>query len=343
MGRLKLIDGLRGLAATAVMLDHLLARTPANWLGSRGYLGVAVFFVLSGFVIAMVIGERPISLSFLGRFALRRMIRLDIPYWTSIALGVLLIALAAHLGVAKKFPSGAQVIAHMFYLQEILGYEEISAVYWTLCFEVQFYLSLIVILWIAQALRLSIRSDAFLLAFLVSITLSVFMHIGVASAPRGLMFPFWWAFGLGALCYWVVADKISHEYFFAALSFVCVSAVAHRGDWRITAALTAGLLFWGAHRGAMARWLADPVTQFLGRISYSLYLLHGFVGWSAQSLALRYLSTWGAFAVGIASSLISAYVAYKLIERPSIRVSHRVRLETSQVPVVPAATVNPGS
>jgi peptidoglycan/LPS O-acetylase OafA/YrhL len=342
MGRLKLIDGLRGLAATAVMLDHLLARTPANWLGSRGYLGVAVFFVLSGFVITMVIGERPVSRAFLGRFALRRAIRLDIPYWVSIALTLVLMALAVNIGVAKTFPSVAAVIAHLFYLQEILNFKEISPVYWTLCFEVQFYLSLILILWLFQALRFSVRSHTFLAAFSLSIILSVLVHIGVLGTPRGLMFPFWWAFALGALCYWVAAKRISQWYFLATLLLVCLSALARHGDWRMTSALTAGLLFLASRRGAMGRWLANPVTQFLGRISYSLYLLHQIVGWSVQSLALRYLGTWSALAVGLTASLVSAWLAYLLIERPSIRLSHHVSLERPQSTIRAPAKADPG-
>lgn len=332
MGRLKLIDGLRGVAASAVMLHHLLSRTPAGWVGARGYLGVAVFFVLSGFVISMVIGERTISGSFLGRFALRRAVRLDIPYWASIAVGVLLMVIAAHQGVAKTYPSAPQVLAHLFYLQEILGYEEISPIYWTLCFEIQFYLSLILVLWAAQALRQKLASTAFLVAFLVSIAVSVSENAGAFGPardlmPRGFMFPYWWAFATGALCYWVSARIVAPRYLWMAVGMLAASALAVNGDWRIAAGLTAALLYWAARRGAMGRWLADPVSQFLGRISYSLYLLHGFIGWSAQSLALQHLPPWGAFAVGLAASLISAYLGYRWVERPSIRLSHRVRLE----------------
>jgi peptidoglycan/LPS O-acetylase OafA/YrhL len=326
MGRLKLIDGLRGIAAVAVMLYHLLSRTPASWLGARGYLGVAIFFVLSGFVISMVVGERTISASFLGRFALRRAVRLDIPYWTSIAVGVALMVLAARAGLVKVYPTAPQLLAHLFYLQEILGYEEISPIYWTLCLEVQFYLSLILILWAAQALRQRLGSPGFLLAMLLSILLSVLAHAGVLHSPRGLMFPYWWAFAAGAMCYWASARLIPAYYPWATLVILAASALAQHGDWRIVSGLTAALLLWAVKKGTMGSWLADPVSQFLGRTSYSLYLLHGFIGWSAQSLALRYLNVWASLAVGLAASLISAYVGYRLIERPSILLSHRVRV-----------------
>src|SRR5690242_16591348 len=88
--RIPLIDGLRGIAAMAVVFYHFQDRLKlGGWLGAlfdRGNAGVGLFFVLSGFVIAMSIGSEPVGPSFIGRFALRRSLRLDPPYWASIAV-----------------------------------------------------------------------------------------------------------------------------------------------------------------------------------------------------------------------------------------------------------------
>src|SRR5262245_56640644 len=140
--RLKLIDGLRAVAATLVLLYHLVHRTSAEALTSRGYLGVGIFFVLSGFVITSLLSSRRMSPLFLGQFALRRMVRLDIPYWINIILVLTLIPLAARFGAPRQSIGLGQVVAHLFYLQDLLGYPAISTVYWTLCYEVQFYLAL---------------------------------------------------------------------------------------------------------------------------------------------------------------------------------------------------------
>jgi peptidoglycan/LPS O-acetylase OafA/YrhL len=51
-----------------------------------GHFGVPIFFVLSGFVIALSLDGKPMSLEIIGRFILRRSIRLDLPYWTAIVL-----------------------------------------------------------------------------------------------------------------------------------------------------------------------------------------------------------------------------------------------------------------
>ena len=85
--RLLFIDGLRGLAALAVVGYHFAGnlRDPLaqwfsptiSWILFHGYLGVPVFFVISGYVITMTVGSGLVGLSFIARFALRRSIRLD--------------------------------------------------------------------------------------------------------------------------------------------------------------------------------------------------------------------------------------------------------------------------
>ncbi|KAB1123843.1 acyltransferase family protein [Neorhizobium galegae] len=63
----------------------------------NGGLGVAVFFVLSGFVIAHSLYDKPMSLPEFGRFTLRRSLRLDPAYWASIAVTIAFAALSSYL------------------------------------------------------------------------------------------------------------------------------------------------------------------------------------------------------------------------------------------------------
>src|ERR1019366_7007946 len=98
-GRFAFIDALRGLAALSVVLFHAKEgnHTPdmfslmPGWIAAlfdNGNLGVAVFFVLSGFVISHSIYAERVSAPFAGRFMLRRSLRLDPPYWAAIALSL---------------------------------------------------------------------------------------------------------------------------------------------------------------------------------------------------------------------------------------------------------------
>ena len=59
---------------------------PARAVLDAGHLGVQIFFVLSGFVISYSVSRYRVDARFIGRFALRRSIRLDPPYWMSISL-----------------------------------------------------------------------------------------------------------------------------------------------------------------------------------------------------------------------------------------------------------------
>src|SRR5262245_37944926 len=101
-GRSTLIDALRGVAAFSVACYHITRYGsfpgPARelipaflqaWF-DHGWMGVQFFFVISGFVIAYSVRNARITPGYVGNYALRRSIRLDPPYWTTIAFVLLL-------------------------------------------------------------------------------------------------------------------------------------------------------------------------------------------------------------------------------------------------------------
>lgn len=320
-GRLKFVDGLRGIAALMVVVYHL-APNSLGWIKSQGYLGVDIFFVLSGFVIASVIGETHITGSYLGRFVLRRCLRLDIPYWVNIALGIILGFVVVYFGAPARHFGLEQIAAHLFYLQAILGFKNINDAYWTLCFEIQFYLSLVLLIWLAQRTGRSVKDLRFQLFVFATLAVSLLFSAHALPIPRGLMLGYWWNFALGALAWWVVANGAP----WLLLAAAAVLTITLPSAEHITGALVAVALFGAAEMDAMGKWLADPITQFLGRISYSLYLFHPLTGWEAQAFAARYMGKWSAFSVGMIVSIASAWVIYRLIERPAIALSRRVPL-----------------
>ncbi|TXG78438.1 MAG: acyltransferase [Thermomicrobiales bacterium] len=324
-GRLRFVDGLRGIAAMMVVLYHLAGRTSADWLVSKGYLGVSVFFVLSGFVITMAIGERKVTAGFLGRFAARRSLRLDPPYWTSIAIAIALMLVAARMGIPKELPGGTAILAHLFYLQDILGLPAISDVYWSLCLEIQFYLFLMVLLWICGQRVGSGGFKALLGALLV---LSLVQQANLLElTPRGVFLPYWYGFAAGSVTYWTSVGRLSARYFAGTLLVLLAFAPFAHGEAVLVTALTVMSLHVASRLWRMQDWLSGPVTQFLGRTSYSLYLFHALIGWSAQSFALRFVNQWAALAIGMTSSILFAAAAYVMIERPAIRLSHVVRMD----------------
>ncbi len=80
---------------------------------------------------------------FIGNFALRRSLRLDPSYLTVVLLVLAMHRLPAWSSLPSPHESGltlGQVLTHGLYLQNVLGYENLSAGFWTLCIEMQFYL-----------------------------------------------------------------------------------------------------------------------------------------------------------------------------------------------------------
>lgn len=327
--RLLFIDGLRGIAASMVMLYHLGDRTNLKPVSQWGYLGVSVFFIISGFVITSTLLSKTVTLESVSRFFARRFVRLDIPYWANIAITVILGAILYRIGGQVHYYPVNQVVENMLYVQGILGTPQINQVYWTLCLEIQFYLTLVFILGLAQRLRTNQASRVFQWFIIGSIFLSALMNAALLPSLRGLMFPYWWAFALGAMTCWWRAGKVTGLMLLIAFGAALAAPSSTHFAWRFTGVLTASLLVVATLRDTMGRWLGGPLAQFLGRISYSLYLVHALLGWEAQTFANRYVGPYDALVVGICTSILTAWFAYILIERPAIKLSHRIKSEVA--------------
>src|SRR6201996_9219411 len=140
------IDGLRAIAALGVMIEHffgdLLRQTPAasgpmNAVASLvihhfslGRFGVALFFLISGFVVPFSIsGNRPLT-----HFAISRLFRLYPACWVALAV------LATMAWLAGEPPGMANVLANMTMAPNLFGQSWLSPIYWTLFIELVFYI-----------------------------------------------------------------------------------------------------------------------------------------------------------------------------------------------------------
>jgi len=125
-----------------------------NWLSQLfirladyGRASVEVFFVVSGFAIAYSLRSAGSERLSLGRFMLRRAVRLDPPYWAALLLGGLVMAIRARvIHQPIELPPFGKVVAHVLYLQDILGFGQFNVVFWTLCLEFQLYLAFAVMM-----------------------------------------------------------------------------------------------------------------------------------------------------------------------------------------------------
>ena len=142
----------------SLVLSDAVKRWFPAWLEilfSRGRLGVDVFFVLSGFVIAHSIRDGAHTVQYLGKYALRRSIRLDPPLWAAILLEIVLIQVSLYFypDLGTKIPTLKQVLVNFIYLQEMLHVKNVVDAFWSLTYEVQFYFISVAFLVVVRLIR----------------------------------------------------------------------------------------------------------------------------------------------------------------------------------------------
>lgn len=360
-GRHLTIDALRGIAALSVTLFHLY--TPA-FLGvtgqpigllskifNYGHLGVPIFFVISGFVIAATIKPRDVNFRYVGKFIVKRATRLDPPYWIAIAAEIALIYLTIHLfHMRGELPSPERIIAHIFYMQNFLELGDIAPNYWTLCIEVQFYIFLSLAFATRGALLQTNKKPTLIRAvfsacFLGTLIYSFLIAAEYMSNPLpGLFLPYWYLFSLGAVCYWSAVAQVLNKFIFymvclATLLLFWAQAAENfqHASNTLVALFTAGLLYIAAKRKKLSTWLNQPLLIYLGSISYSLYLLHGSIGdrfisffheWLLPRFGTHISSPMQSILLllaAVGASIFAAHMVFVLIEKPAMRLSKKIK------------------
>ncbi|HEX4794860.1 MAG TPA: acyltransferase [Humisphaera sp.] len=342
-GRYVTIDALRGIAAVSVMFCHavdspvsagLHRALPEGLLAMmlKGADGVIIFFVISGFVIAHSLRNVTLGPKGVGRFILRRQLRLDPPYWA--AIGLTVVAAAAHNhfrpATATPLPSATNLFLSAMYINRILGHPRIVPVAWTLCIEVQFYLFFILLLAVGEH-RSSRRGPS-----RRSVTLLVLTAVGsLAMNPAAFlgvsMTSYWCYFGCGVLCYWTVTQRTRPAPLWLAVAGFALALAYYRFPSSMIVGLVTLISLYGAGRmGRLSIWGSSAPLQYLGRISYSMYLVHVVVldmllGALSKTAATRPLLAICAACVGLALSIGVAHVFYLVFERPSIELAARFR------------------
>lgn len=338
--QLNFIIALRALAAVVIVWHHFALYPPLNeW--ARPILGelltwfevharsTQIFFVLGGFVLAHTLAARRWRAGALLVFLLRRYCRLGLPYLAVIALVLPIYAFARNwvpesvLGGTVTWP---QFLAHLFFLQDILGYEALSAGLWFVCINIQ--------LCILFASMLCVRDCG------PGRRVDVIGLLGWGMAAFSLFYanltPGWDVWAIYFFPYFfmgVVVWRSTHggrKIEFWAYQALFVLAMLLEWRWRLSVAMVAGyLLLWSLDSGFAARWPRHPALLWLGKISYSLFLVHfpvlvfvaalwSHLEWTSPELAGLGLLLAFIGSIGLAS------VFHRWIEAPSAQASRKI-------------------
>jgi len=322
-GRLLSIDALRGIAALGVVLYHAVLQTtnavPHNlfkwpvkliqFLSSFGYIGVFLFFVISGFCIhlqwarARAAGQRQ-EIQF-GSFWKRRIRRLYPPY---------LIAFALFLGMAALTP-GINVThflvydigMHLLMLHNLDPHTcyTINGVFWTLAIEEQLYLAYFLLLFLRTRWG---WGPTLIVCALARVGWFLFSHLVWLSTGMGVPVPeaaasHWFTWALGAVGVeaafgLVQLPRWCRNLWLGGMAIVFASATSvflpllgkdsmlHQVGWMLMHPAWGFGFFILVNRAVQAEksWLATlrrprvvGVAAFIGVFSYSLYLTHELV------------------------------------------------------------------
>jgi exopolysaccharide production protein ExoZ len=311
------IQYLRGIAALGVVLCHYGSIIPSypklSLFFSSGQKGVDVFFLISGFVIIYSLIKHHYQVNQFLIFLVKRSIRIDPTYIVDILLTIALFKLLSLVPgtTIQSIPLiPGQFISNILYIAPFTGYAFYDSVFWSLCVEFQLYIFLGLLFFLSAG-------KIYRLIFIVIFTcLSLFQwpngdYVLFTYAP-----PF--AVGIGLVLYY-----LDRKWYYAVITALCIVFVAIAVSWLNALILvTSCLIILFVH-------FKSRLLNFLGDISYSLYLTHSLTLIAVAGIARKigfHLSNSPLMWLGIEAlfAILVAFIVYRLVEKPSIVLSKKI-------------------
>jgi peptidoglycan/LPS O-acetylase OafA/YrhL len=288
------LDGIRGLAALFVVMNHLYLRSfpgypriTAPWWAAAfiyGRFPVVVFIVLSGFSLAVSPARHGWRLDSIGNFARRRAWRILPPYWAALTFS-LLIAWFVINQPGDTTPTAKSVVVNGALVQDLFTAPSPNRAYWTIAIEAQLYvvfplLLLIIRRWSAVAL-LALTAVAATIAAALFTPVSLVDHAPDLGA----------LFAIGAVSAGIVSAgprvrALPWHWFAVAAAVPVIALIVWKGSvwsldnlfltdlaWGPAIGCALAAIAVGRPRPAVALLGTRPIRT-LGSFSYSLYLTH---------------------------------------------------------------------
>jgi peptidoglycan/LPS O-acetylase OafA/YrhL len=333
--RIGVINALRAFAAIFVAWGHFVSGQGKylSLSGKYGYLGVHIFFVISGFVIPWSLYRAQYALREYPRFLLKRNVRLYPPYLASIAVTILAanFVMAPVLHLPRLTVTARDLLAHLAYLNDIIHVPWISVVYWTLAIEFQWYvlvgLMLPLLMTRGKLARFAGLAGTMVAYFMVGNDRLIFHSLPI--------------FLVGVFVFQYRAGLIGLRQMLGLIAVMVLAMIGPIGWIVAGVSATTGMLI------AFSMFQSRAMDR-VGEVSYSLYLLHLPIGVTLIGCLSHWLPYSGSYMIvldvaGLAASGLAAWIMYQLIEKPSqemssaIRFTQRGRVQESRTPVAAAA------
>jgi peptidoglycan/LPS O-acetylase OafA/YrhL len=353
--RMQYLDVLRGIAALTVAIGHIVLTPFDDWVAkvapicNTGMFGVLLFFIISGFVITASI----LRADSLKSFWVARFWRLFPFYWVTLIISAaFLLWFPSELSYPQyghlKDRFWLSFAMNLTMLQHFLKFDHFILAYWTLCFEMLFYISITIAALFKRA------EKAYVGLWLITAYLTLSAILGIVG---GRHFPFFQAVFLGYFFLGVWTHRQSkglvtdRKYLFTIALFTgsLVSA------WFVNTVYHAATPVIGqepghdsaignlvAYLGAIACFLAfhfskrasyPGVLRLLGKVSYSLYLSHALaIMFGARIFDPKTQPILFLVAAGTLTVILTA-LGYSLVEAPCLRKISSLRKKDHASPI----------
>lgn len=358
LSRIPELDGLRGVAILLVVLFHYIStQLPGSthpmgrmlrYATSFGWVGVDLFFVLSGFLIGSILIVQKHSPRYFSTFYMRRLVRIVPNYFLLLALFVIVWQLPYFannyfLTAHNDIPLWSYfAMLHNFYMaaRHSLGNDALS-ITWSIGIEEQFYLLFPLLVyflhrrwlpyllsalivgaiivraqfdhWIPKYVLLPARMDGLAIGFLVA-----FLHQEGLLAKyktalnRWLMAVMIVVIAACGYFYWRLGDLgvVKHTLFSIVFAIMLIFALTRQGSW-------------------YAAFLRNKALMWVGTISYSLYLFHYLILGVAHhitgqhDIGISNIADIGVTVAAFIASLLFSWIVYRQLEKPMVAVGKK--------------------
>jgi len=272
------LDTFRGIAVLMVVLYHyttwynsVIGHTDPIWINFPfGHYGVQLFFVISGFVIFMTINRSERSMD----FVISRGARLYPVYWASV---ILTFSVMYFYGLQGKEQTLIQAVINLTMLQQHFGVKHIDGVYWTLTYEFIFY----TLIFFVHKFGYIKKIVPICIVWLLLQFSSAIIEKYTGYFPWKITFYFVLLYAnlfSAGIFFYLLAHNKNVNYLHPLIGLCALNQYLVHGLESTIVILIVFTLFYLTIYNKLTKICNRPLL-FLGTISYSLYLIHQYLGW----------------------------------------------------------------
>lgn len=324
--KIDVIQSFRGFATLSVLITHLWSIQDSIIINARlkkatnlGWYGVQIFCIISGFILVYSLYKHDYKLKNYFKFIVRRLVRLEPAYLVSILLALFFefkVYPFFEMTFSSIHHSTRDILLHFFYLVSIVRDAHwVQDVYWTLAVEFQFY---IVIGLIAPTLFSPQVKKYFkhIILIILLVLSTLFGQLDVFS---------FFVIGMSTF-FWVNKTFTNIEMVIQIVLASITNYMVFKNPY--------SLIFFFTVPTIVNALLYKKIKlfAFFGKISYSLYLVHGVIGifiiqffekkLPISSIQMQIL----ALSLAIIASVVCAYIFYHLFENPFTKLARKINI-----------------